>query len=264
MKRIALGCVLCITAATGWAQKAYTVNYTAAPVTVDGVVEPLWGSGSILGGGDFVDHSTGAPAPEQTFFRAMWDSTNLYVLMIAQDTAASFDPNLTGNDQALTFTKDDLELFLDPISSRNAEPNPSHKYQIVFYPNTDGAGLPINAPAAFLWSGAGVAEFPGPGSWTNTAGIVVTMTVGGITTPNQYLVETKIPWTSFDVAAVNTDPVNLPPVNNDVWSAQPCRSDNSGAFTKWNPSAAGFRTKPWGLWTFTGAPAQIGDWQLYD
>jgi len=263
MKRIASVCALCLVAGVGWAQKAYTVNYTATPVTLDGVVEPLWLTGSILGGGDFVDHSSGVPATEQTAFRAMWDSTNLYVLMIAQDSTIAFDPNLTGNDQALTFTKDDQELFLDPISSRNSEPNPCHKYQTVFYPNTDGAGAVINPPAGFLWSGAADTEFPGPGTWTNTAGIVVTFTVGGITNPNQYLTEVKIPWASFDVATVNTSPVNLPPLNGEVWSAQPCRADSAGFFTKWNPSGAGFRTKPWGLWTFSGAPAGVGDWSLY-
>ena len=127
----------------------------------------------------------------------------------------------------------------------------------------DGAGAVINPPAGFLWSGAAATEFPGPGTWTNTAGIVVTFTVGGITNPNQYLTEVKIPWASFDVATVNTSPVNLPPLNGEVWSAQPCRADSAGNFTKWNPSAAGFRTKPWGLWTFTGAPAGVGDWSLY-
>ena len=171
------------------------------------------------------------------------------------------------SNATFTFQKDDLELMLDPISSRNDEANPPHQYQMVFYPQTDGSGQPTNAPQGFIWAAGGSTNFPGAGSWPSgvNATVRVVVTPG---TPATLTMEARIPWASFDLAAVNTAPVSLPPQNNDVWSAQPARAhnaasaNNTGA-SKWNPSGAGFRTKPWGLWTFTGrpAPSAAQDWQ---
>lgn len=265
-KLLMMACVAGL--ATGaFAQKTYTVNFTSAAPTIDGVAGATEWNAAPVGGGDFVGHDTGVLSTEQTTFRVLFDEVNLYVLMVASDNNVQFDANFTGNNGSFTFSMDDLELFLDPISSRNNQPNPSHKYQMVFYPETDASGQPVNAPQGYIWVGAGVTDFPGPATWPSgvNATVRVVVTPG---TPATLTMEVRIPFSSFDVATVNTAPVNLPPQNNDVWSAQPARmhnvaSANNNIASKWNASAAGFRTKPWGLWTFTGrpAPSAAQDWQ---
>ena len=265
-KLLMMACVASL--ATGaFAQKAYTVNFTSAAPTIDGVAGATEWNTAPVGGGDFVAHDTGVVSTEQTTFKVLFDEVYLYVLMVASDNNVEFDPNFTGNNATFTFQKDDLELMLDPISSRNDEANPPHQYQMVFYPQTDGSGQPTNAPQGFIWAAGGSTNFPGAGSWPSgvNATVRVVVTPG---TPATLTMEARIPWASFDLAAVNTAPVSLPPQNNDVWSAQPARAhnaasaNNTGA-SKWNPSGAGFRTKPWGLWTFTGrpAPSAAQDWQ---
>ncbi len=265
MKRLlSIALILAAGVAPALAQKTYTANYTSGAITIDGVANEAAWAAAAAGGGDFVDHSTGAASTQQTTFKVLWDTANLYITMSTNSPSPSFDANLDTNDDTFTFTKDDFELFLDPISSRNSEPNPSHKYQMTFYPNTDGTGAVINAPTGFVWTGAGATEFPGGGTWANTSGIQVAVVVAAPTV----VCEVKIPWQAFDVTTVNTQAFSLPPANGDIWSAQPCRhhaatNANNFADTKWNPSAAGFRTKPWGLWTFTGRPASsaASDWQ---
>jgi len=132
---------------------------------------------------------------------------------------------------------------------------------------TDGSGQAINPPSALKWVAAGNTDFPfPPASWPSGLQI----DAGFITFSGGYSVELAIPWTAFDNALVNTQPINLPPANSDVWSVQVCRLHSGGnntAASKWNPtSTGGFRTKPWGLWTFTGAPAPTApaDWQLLE
>ena len=271
MKRfLTMACVAAM-AVSAQAQKAYQVNFTATPPVIDGVAAATEWQAAPQGGGDFVAHDTGVLSTEQTVFRVLWDSTTLYLLMQAVDNNVAFDPSLTGNSAAITFTNDDLELFLDPIASRNSEPNPCHKYQMVFYPKTDASGEPVDGPTGFIWGAAGATDFPGVGTWPSASGATVRAWVTVIPIgPSQAIVtmEAQIPFAAFDVATVNTAPVNLPPQNGDVWSAQPARAHNAGsanntAASKWNPSAAGFRTKPWGLWTFAGAPnlTAAQDWQ---
>jgi hypothetical protein len=273
MKTITAATVLCVmlTVPT-WAQKTYTVPFTTQPVTIDGVAnEAAWGLAS-TGGGDFVGHDTGipgTPSTQQTTFKALWDANNLYIYVQTQDTSPVFDTNLTTDNQTLTFSKDDFELFLDPISSRNSEPNPTHKYQLVVYPATNASGQMSSPPAAFKWVAAGDTDFPfPPNSWSS--GLAVQVAMVPVASPAGYAAEIAIPWTAFDVALVNTQPVNLPPLNGEVWSVQVCRAHDSGnntAASKWNPTAsAGFRTKPWGLWTFTGRPAPTAamDWSLFE
>jgi hypothetical protein len=256
-----------------WAQNTYTVEYTTATVILDGeTTESAWAAAN-NGGGNFVGHDTGVPgtaSTQQTSFKALWDDNNLYIAFTTQDTSPVFDSSLTTNNATLTFSKDDFEFFLDPISSRNSEANPNHKYQMVFYPETDAVGVPVNSPNAFKWVAAGATDFPfPPTTWPSGLNMQVKMTrTGSFISPTGYTVEASIPWSAFDVALVNTEFFNLPPANSDVWSAQICRVHdlaNNSAATKWNPTAlAGFRTKPWGLWTFSGrtGSSAASDWQL--
>lgn len=258
--------------AAGAVGKNYTVPYTTQTITIDGSAsESAWQAASV-GGGDFVGHDTGIPgtlSTQQTTFQAVWDDAKLYIYLQTQDLSPVFDANLTTNNQTLTFSKDDFEIFIDPISSRNTEANPTHKYQLVVYPQTNASGQFANPPIAFKWVAAGNTDFPfPPTSWAS--GVAIEVAMVPVASPAGYAAEIAIPWSVFDVALVNTEYFNLPPANNDVWSVQVCRLHDSGnntAASKWNPTAtAGFRTKPWGLWTFTGKPAPTiaRDWQLYD
>lgn len=217
-------------------------------------------------------HDTGIPgtlSSQQTTFKALWDDNYLYIYVETQDLSPVFDANLTTDNQTLSFSKDDFEFFLDPISSRNDEVNPTHKYQLVVYPQTNAAGQFANPPIAFKWVAAGNTDFPfPPTSWAS--GVAMTAKMVPVVSPAGYAAELAIPWSVFDVVLVNTEPFNLPPANNDVWSVQVCRLHDAGnntAASKWNPTAtAGFRTKPWGLWTFTGRPVPTvaQDWALYE
>ncbi len=272
MRRSILPVLLLLAGAMGCFAKNYTVPYTTQTITLDGVAnEAAWGAASV-GGGDFVAHDSGVPgslSTQQTTFKALWDDTNLYIYVETQDASPVFDVNLTTNNQTLSFSKDDFEFFLDPISSRNSEPNPTHKYQLVIFPQTDATGQMSNPPTAFKWVAAGNTEFPfPPTSWPSGVNIQVAMVP--VSSPAGYAAELAIPWSVFDVVLVNTEPFNLPPANGDTWSVQVCRLHDSGnntAASKWNPtSTGGFRTKPWGLWTFTGKPAPTSarDWQVLE
>lgn len=268
-----LACLFVIVcAANALAQKTYTVPYTTQTITIDGVAsEAAWALASV-GGGDFVGHDTGipgTPSTQQTTFKALWNDTYLYIYVQTQDLSPVFDASLTTDNATLTFAKDDFEFFFDPISSRNNEPNPTHKYQLVVFPQTNASGQLINPPTAFKWVAAGDIDFPfPPTSWPSGTNVQVGMVL--VPSPAGYAAELAIPWSVFDVASVNTQPFNKPPVNGDVWSVQVCRLHDTGNNTlasKWNPTAsAGFRTKPWGLWTYTGRPAATAaqDWSLFE
>jgi hypothetical protein len=272
MKRIALAAMMLLASVSMWAAKTYTVPYTTQTITLDGVASEVAWAAAAVAGGDFVAHDSGVPgtlSTQQTTFKALWDDNNLYIYVQTQDLAPVFDVNLTTNNQTLTFSKDDFEFFLDPISARNNEPNPTHKYQLVIFPQTDAAGLMSNPPAAFKWVAAGNTDFPfPPTSWPS--GVNIQVAIVPVSSPAGYAAELAIPWSVFDVALVNTEPFSLPPLNGDTWSVQVCRLHDSGnntAASKWNPtSTAGFRTKPWGLWIFTGkpAPTRAVDWQLLE
>ncbi len=271
MKRIAslLVCLACLSVAWG---KSYTVPYTTQTITIDGVASEAAWAAAAEAGGDFVGHDTGipgTPSTQQTTFKALWDDNYLYIYVQTQDASPVFEANLTTNNMTLSFSKDDFEFFIDPISSRNNEPNPTHKYQLVVFPETNALGQLINPPTAFKWVAAGDTDFPFPPlSWASGVAIQVGMVL--VSSPAGYAAELALPWPVFDVASVNTQPFALPPLNGDTWSVQVCRLHDSGnntAASKWNPTASGgFRTKPWGLWTFTGKPTPTAahDWQLFE
>jgi hypothetical protein len=269
MKRLLLLSALLVLCAPLWAAKTYTVAYTTQSITIDGVASEAAWSNAATAGGDFVGHDTGIPgtaSTQQTTFKALWDDANLYIYVQTDDTSPLFDANLAANNQTLSFSKDDFEFFIDPISSRNDEANPTHKYQLVIYPQTDANGHLSNAPTAFKWAAAGNTDFPTAGSWASGVNAQAAMVL--VSTPAGYAAEFAIPWSAFDSDLVNTATFSRPPANGDAWSVQVCRMHDSGnntAASKWNPTAAaGFRTKPWGLWTFTGrpAPAAARDWQF--
>ena len=269
MKRIMLVACAATVAMSAYAQKTYTVNYAATAPTIDGVAAAAEWQTAPQAGGDFVAHDTGVVSTEQTVFRVLWDANNMYLLMQAVDNNVEYDPNFAANNAAFTFTKDDLELFLSPKATNTA--GDENKYQMVFYPQTNAAGQPVNGPTAFIWAAASdTAPFPGVGSWPagSTATVKQWITVIPIGPATSIVtMEAQIPWAAFNLAAVNGGKA-VPPNNGDQWLAQPARAhnaasaNNTGA-SKWNPSGAGFKTKPWGVWTFTGAPnlTAAQDWQ---
>ncbi|MCX7017750.1 MAG: carbohydrate-binding family 9-like protein [bacterium] len=255
-------------AGTLFAQNTYTVQFTHQSIVVDGSgSDPAWAAAP-FSTNNFVAHDTGVVSDQQTKFKALWNSANLYVYFETDDNGPLFDSNMTTNNATLTFTNDDMELFFDPFSSRNNEANPCNKYQITMYPETDGSGNAINQPMGYVWTAAGNSDFPGPGDggWPSSDQVIVRFTT---TAGVRYTGELQIPWMALDSPIVNMDgstPAVIPPSNGNTWSFQPCRlhhpgSNNTDA-SKWNPSGAGFRTKPYGLWTFTGA-ASVADWTLF-
>lgn len=276
-----------IIAAPVWAQiQTYTVNYTNATITIDGVKNaPEYADAAAAAGGFRLLRTAppGTLATENITWQAVYNDTDLFVVVTTDFPTLTGDFNFA--DGALP-TGDDLELFIDPnMNGETNEPAPSpptrteDSYQFIVslapgsqHRVTSNAGPPgvtVGARYNALF-GTNVTGGFTPTMANIEFGIVSAVSTGATA-------EFRIPFASLnavvgDVTEANSLAISGPPNQTNTWLFNITRSASNATLPLWqyhtgtaNPGTglgAFFAEREMGEITFQ-PPASEPAWQLY-
>src|SRR6185369_16363221 len=150
----------------------YQIVHTLNAPTIDGIVEPTWGSALSRAIGNIVVGSVAGDNDLSGSFRAFWDANNLYVLIEVKDEAQQNDSG------AQTWNDDSVEVYVDANNDK---------------PSTYGSN---DYQYRFTWTGGslGIEET----KHAATTGVSASRMV----TANGYTVEVRLPWSTLGQGAV--------------------------------------------------------------
>lgn len=141
------------------------IHQTAASITIDGTIDGAWSSADTNGINTLILGAVDNPTDLSGSWRALWDSTYLYVLVEVSDESLQ-------NDSGSTWWEDDtVEIFIDPDYSHDTTYDGVNDYQL---------GLRVFDSTVH----------PGLNSQTNTSGILSTV----LTSTGSYVAEVAVPW----------------------------------------------------------------------
>jgi hypothetical protein len=269
-----------------WAQiQTYTVNYTNAAITIDGVVSPGEYADAAPAAAGFRVLRTAPPgslSPEGISFQAVYNDTDLFIVVTTNFPTLSGDFNFT--DGALP-TGDDLEIFIDPNMNgeanvpppNNTDPRVEDSYQIIvsLAPGTQHRISGNAGPPGFTKLARYNALFGDnvTGGWNPTNiefGIVSAVSTGAVA-------EFRIPFADLnaataDVAEANSLVVPGTPNQTNTWLFNVGRIASDSSLPIWqyhagtaNPATgagAFFAEREYGEITFA-PPSSVSIWPLY-
>jgi hypothetical protein len=207
MRWVALGGVvlslaLLLTGAQAQDEIAAEIQKTNSPPNIDGLGDdPVWAAATAhsideffnVGGGEELDGDEDL----QTTWKAVWDDTNLYVLIEVQDDELVYDESNSWED-------DSVEIYIDAQNLDEPEYNPDVVPEIPSYQFTAIAGQePIDdTTSLFTW---------GINSYDDNAGARETQypqgeDVGGMVTDDEsgtYALEVSFPWEALEETPAN-------------------------------------------------------------
>jgi fibronectin type 3 domain-containing protein len=163
-----------------------TIATTATAPTIDGTVDTVWGNAPSYNVANVAFGTISSAADLTSGYKALWDATNLYVLVDVTDDVKT-------NDSTSVYDDDCIEFFVDGNNSKGT-----------IY---DGAN---DIQWAFGWGDAAVVEGAGPAG--RTTGITFAK-VDPTTT--SYRLEIKIPWSTIGVTPAANALVGLDVHVND-------------------------------------------------
>jgi hypothetical protein len=283
---VALG-VLLLTAyvfAQSEATRFYTVNFTNSPPTMDGVVSAGEWDGAEARQAEFRLLRTAAPgtlATEDVGFQALFDNTNLYVVVTTNDS--DFSGAAATGDDSITFN-DDVEIFWDPgdLSENKAGDTEDDTYQIAIPMITGTRAAGAAGPPYIAHAARYDATFGGL-TWNP-----VNFALGVNATAGAGIVEIAIPFAEMNSSygaianSATSGETDLeifgPPGNGNIWAFDVCRINNDSTLPLWNYhtgdgalSSASFAERPYGEITFSipATPTPSGtsvdiDWAIYE
>jgi len=140
------------------------ISKTSVAPTIDGLVDASWDSYIPTAITKVIQGSVGSSSDLSAQWRALWDNSNLYVLIEVTD-------NTQENDSPETYNDDAVEIYID-INNDKATSYGANDFQYVF-----------------RWDDVGIYETTGK----STDDIVLEQT----TTSTGYIIEAKIPWATL-------------------------------------------------------------------
>jgi hypothetical protein len=264
--------------------RSYEAKFTTTPPMIDGAVNPgEWDAATASGAWHVLRQPVGVQDSENTRFRMMWDSTNLYILVESDYSNWSGTVNedpipfVPGQQiQGINFNEDNLNIYLDPNTDGECNLRPDAEvdgYQIAWN-QRPGVG-------SFLDDGAGGRVFKNTGLFLEThintlfgnqgrwqglrrSSFVQSHGAGG------GVIEFALAWADMDGPnreQWQADPENFPtdvgtvhtnaPLDGDEWIFEISRigSDPGNLLPVWSwQPAQFFAAAPHGTIRFTGGP----------
>ena len=228
--------------------KYYNVNaisgLTKAPI-IDGVVSAdEWADAAAPGCTGFVKHDLNTvAAAEDPIVKAVFDRDYLYILYQVVNNSfvvdSGFVPPPSGyRDPTLNFSGDNYEFLFAPKGIMDA-----FVYHISL--------IAKPGDKVYVWDDAGESGFNDPTAW-NAVGDQGAFSYNSGT--KLLTIEYMIPFSAFNLPEA---PVNTYPADGTVWGVQiGYINDSPAEAVNWEPDAtAGFYAgRPYGTWTFVGAP----------
>jgi VCBS repeat-containing protein len=147
-----------------------SVTETDTAPTIDGTLDAVWSSAPVYAMSNVLLGSASSDSDLSGNWRAMWDSSNLYVYVSVLDDTDVHD---TANNP---WDDDSVEIYIDADNSKGTSYDGVNDYQYGFE-RTDGT------------------VYTGYSSATNTSGIQFSMP----TQSGGYVLEVSIPWSTLDV-----------------------------------------------------------------
>lgn len=264
------------------ATRFYTVNFTSSPPTMDGVVSAGEWDDAEARQAEFRLLRTTAPGTltsEDVGFQALFDNTNLYVVVTTNDS--DFSGAGATADDSMTFNED-VEIFWDPgdLNENKGGDTEDDTYQIAIPMITGTRAAGAAGPPYITHAARYDATFGGL-TWNP-----VNVALGVNATGGAGVVEIAIPFAEMnssygDIANSATSgetdlEIYGPPGNGDTWAFDICRINGSD-LPLWNfhtgdGATAYFAERPYGEITFniSATPTPSGltgveiDWAIYE
>ncbi len=218
--------------------RRYDVQFTTAAPTIDGVIAPNeWDAVPFSTNWHMLRQAVTVADAEKTAFKALWDQTNLYLLVVSSKKAWSpangvvASPMVPGQQsQGLDWNADNINLYIDPNADGEAAARPDNQvdgYQIAWNQlegvgslGDDGAGGRVfNNTGLFLEDHIDT-PWGNNGKWQGLRQSTMVQNHGA----SGGVIELALAWADIDAPSTNEFPEGLPA---DVGTAHP-RHPNAG------------------------------------